>query len=83
MRRSLVLHADAPCAAISQIIVDIDRTKEGGLLLQYGVSGLISDIRLAQLTPSERAHQLWRHSCFEVFARISGQSANRFSSSAG
>jgi hypothetical protein len=75
MRFSLVRHPDAPCDAASDVTADIRRTPDGGLALQYTVRGKIENIAIAPPLTPERSHQLWRHSCFEVFVRVPGQLA--------
>lgn len=39
------------------------------LQLLYRVQGVISEIEIPPATASERADELWLHTCFEVFAR--------------
>ncbi len=72
MHLSLVRHVDAPCAAVSAIVADVTRTAKGGVVVQYNVKGWINELALAKAGPPERSHHLWRHSCFEVFARVPG-----------
>jgi hypothetical protein len=69
----LVRHVDAPFAAVSQMSVEITRTTTGDLSLRYVVKGDIAQILLAEPAPPERSHQLWRHSCFEIFIRMPGE----------
>jgi hypothetical protein len=67
MRRSLRLHPDSFCAAATRIEVDVARPRPGSLMLSYGVSGKISDLRLPPVAAAARADELWRHTCFEAF----------------
>ena len=46
MRRSLRLHPDSLCAAVTQIEVEVARPRAGSLVLHYLVSGEISALRL-------------------------------------
>lgn len=41
--------------------------RSGDLVLQYQVTGKISDLQMPSVTASTRADELWRHTCFEAF----------------
>ena len=69
MRRTLQLDPESVCEAVSGIEVDIARRPDGGVTLRYLVSGSIEDVLLPQPDAPVRAHQLWEHSCFELFIR--------------
>jgi hypothetical protein len=70
MRRALRIHPDCRRDAVSRIDVEITREPEGSLLLQYRTTGLPKLPPLpAPVIESMRADDLWRHTCFEVFAR--------------
>ena len=69
MRRTLALHPDSLCRAVTRIDVDITRPRVGHLVLRYTVTGQIKGVRLPQPTASVRADELWRHTCFEAFTR--------------
>jgi len=69
MRRTLALHPDSRCKAVTRIDVDVARSGPGHLTLRYTVTGKIKDVRLPQVMDSKRADDLWRHSCFEAFIR--------------
>ena len=69
MRRTLALHPDSRCKAVTRIEVEATEIQSGHLVLYYTVSGTIKDVRLPQLTVPARADELWRHTCFEAFVR--------------
>jgi hypothetical protein len=71
MRQALRLHPDSRCAAVTRIDVDVTRPRAASLALSYVVTGKIGDLRLAPITASARADELWRHTCFEAFVRVS------------
>ncbi len=71
LRQALRLHPDSLCAAATKIEVDIARPRPGSLILSYVVSGRISDLRLPPVVAATRADELWRHTCFEAFVRLS------------
>lgn len=70
MRRALILHPDSRCAAVTSIEVDVARARPGVLTLHYLVTGKIGDLRLPPVMAPERMDELWRHTCFEAFARM-------------
>lgn len=69
MRRTLQLDPDSVCDAVRGIEVEVARRPDGGISLHYLVSGAIEDVELPALEAPVRAHQLWEHSCFELFIR--------------
>ena len=69
MRLSLRRHPDSRSEAVTSINVDVERPRPATLVLRYGVAGRISGLHLPRVTASERADELWRHTCFEAFVR--------------
>jgi len=69
MRQALKLHPDSRCVAATRIEVEIARTHPASLVLHYFVTGKIGDLRMPPVTAPARAHELWRHACFEAFVR--------------
>jgi hypothetical protein len=69
MRRTLALHPDSRCTAVTRIDVDVSRPQPSHLVLRYTVTGKVKDLRLPQVTDPKRADDLWRHTCFEAFVR--------------
>ena len=69
MKLALVLHPDSRCTAAMNIDVEVARSHFAHLLLQYRVTGTMSDLRIPSVTASARGDELWRHTCFEAFVR--------------
>ncbi|MFT3727401.1 MAG: DOMON-like domain-containing protein [Terricaulis sp.] len=70
MRLELKLHPDCVCRAVERIEVEVVRPRPAILSLRYAVT---CD-RAAVATPfpkgsSQRADELWKHTCFEAFVR--------------
>ena len=69
MGLALVLHPDSRCTAATHIEVEVARPRAGRLLLQYFVTGKLSDLRMPPVAAPTRGDELWQHSCFEAFVR--------------
>jgi hypothetical protein len=76
MRRSLILHPDSRCDAVTRIDVEAAREGRAGLMLEYQVEGVIVDIRLPAPSAATRTDELWQHTCFEAF--LAGAGAGYF-----
>jgi len=72
MRVALKPHPETPCAAVSEIEVELWRTQSGGLVLRYVATGLIRDVQFPAFSGWTRADGLWEHTCFEAFIRAAG-----------
>lgn len=68
MRATLVPHPDTPSSAVSQISVDIVRAGNK-FSLRYEARGAIEKLALPARATAERTDELWKHTCFEAFAR--------------
>jgi hypothetical protein len=71
MRQALRRHPDSACSAATHIDVEVARPRAGRLVLSYVVTGKISDFRMPPIVVSARSDELWRHTCFEAFVRVS------------
>ena len=69
MRRALNLHPNSRCTAATHVEVDVAFPRSGKLVLQYFVTGKMSDLLIPPVTAHTRADELWRHTCFEAFVR--------------
>jgi hypothetical protein len=50
--------------------VEVEVIRSGGrLALRFAVTGDIADLAIPELANPGRAHELWKHTCFEVFMR--------------
>ncbi len=75
MQLALKLHPHSRCPAVTRIGVGAVRLSAGRLVLHYVVTGAISKIRLPSAAAPARSDELWRHTCFEAFARAQNGSA--------
>jgi len=78
MLATLKRHPDSPCAAVAAIDVEVERSPAGILSLRYTVTGAIGQIAIPELADPSRAHELWKHTCFEVFIRTGGETYCEF-----
>ena len=69
MPQDLKAHPDSPCPAVTAIRAEARRPRPGVLELRYVVSGDVGELRLAPVSASARADELWRRTCFEAFLR--------------
>lgn len=67
MQLALKRHPDRPCAAVSDITVEVAYPRADLIMLTYVAVGTISDLRLTAPSPSFRDDGLWRQTCFEAF----------------
>jgi hypothetical protein len=75
MYRSLSLHPDSRCSAVTRIDVEATRPRPRHLVLRYTLTGKIAELRLPELAPPTRTDELWRHTCFEAFVRSAASDA--------
>lgn len=74
MRHALKLHPDSRCQAVTRIEVEARRTGVG-LALRYVVAGEIAGLAIPEMAKPLRTDDLWKHTCFEAFARGTGDEA--------
>jgi hypothetical protein len=67
VRQSLIVHPDSAPGAVTAIQVEVTRPGPRLLALRYLVSGDTGALLLPRSRPSERADNLWQHTCFEAF----------------
>ena len=75
MLQHLKLHPDLRSGAVERVEVEVSRPKSSVLALRYVVSGKIGELVLPRGAMPKRADELWRHTCFEVFARAPAHDA--------
>ncbi len=68
-------HPATPTHVVRGIQVSVERTTQAELRLVYRLEGDIASIRVPPLSVPLIGHELWRHTCFEAFTRIDGQTA--------
>lgn len=69
---SLVRHPESVCEAVDGIEVSVGFAGPGALALRYAVTGRIDAIRLPAANEQPNAEELWKDTCFEMFARTAG-----------
>ena len=72
MRCRLEPHPNTPCRAFKDIDVEVTRVSSRELELVYRATGSVGDVKLPQMAVPERADELWRNTCFEVFIKTLG-----------
>jgi hypothetical protein len=68
MRLALKRHPDSRSTAETGVEVEVAR-RGGRLELTYFVTGAVQRLRLPGPAASERADELWKHTCLEAFVR--------------
>jgi hypothetical protein len=74
---SLVRHPDAPVGAIHSIEAELDRLP-GGAIATFRILGDISKLIIPPPATPERADNLWRTTCFELFVAGEGAKYREF-----
>jgi hypothetical protein len=74
---SLYRHPDAPAGAIQSIDAELNRM-DGGAVAIFRVRGDISKLVIPPPATPERADNLWRTTCFELFVSGEGASYREF-----
>jgi hypothetical protein len=67
MRRTLQLHPESSCLAVTHIDAEVLRPQAHNVMFTYVVTGTIADLAMPPVATSTRADELWRHTCFEAF----------------
>lgn len=74
---SLYRHPDAPAGAIQSIDADLERMNSGAIAI-FRVRGDISKLVIPPPAAPERADELWRTTCFELFVAGEGAQYREF-----
>ena len=64
---SLLCHPATPCAAITAVTAEARWLPDGRLGFHYVLEGLVAQVKLPVSAQSDRADELWRHTCCEAF----------------
>ena len=64
---TLVCHTQTDSSVIGGIDVVVGGSASGTLNLAFVLEGKLSALRIPEPRASRRAHDLWRHTCFEAF----------------
>jgi hypothetical protein len=72
----LVMHPQPRPAPVRSLSVSGTLNRSGSLVLEYRMSAALERVRLAPSScHAQRRDELWRHTCFELFASRAGQAA--------
>ena len=77
MRLALKLHPMSHTAAIDAIEAQVER-RAGGLTVQFQARGRMDDVIIPDRAAPGRTDELWRQTCFEVFADGPGAGYREF-----
>jgi hypothetical protein len=75
MRVVLTPHPETPSAAVTRIAVEVGPVSGRQVRLRYEVEGRLEDVLVPAPADPERMDDLWKHTCFEAFARVDGAQA--------
>lgn len=64
-------HPETPPGPAARIEAVASRPAPGVLRVDYALAGATRDFLIPAPAPSERADELWKHTCFEAFVRAS------------
>lgn len=68
-------HPATPCSAVHALQGAVERTEDGGLRLQYRLSGDLAQVLFPAPQVPVFTDGLWEHTCFELFVGVQGESA--------
>jgi hypothetical protein len=71
----LVCHPRTRTEVVRRIEARVRRTPDGVLGLTFALAGDLARVRVPPPGPPRIAHDLWRHTCFEVFVAVDGAAA--------
>src|SRR5215470_848092 len=63
----LINHPDTPCMAVESIDSTILWERGNKVTVSYAVKGVVEQLKIPPEGPANRADDLWRHTCFELF----------------
>ena len=75
MKISLLRHPATPAPAVKDIQVSVRWCTAGRLAVAFSLHAELAQLRIPADAISRRADELWRHTCFEMFAKAKGESA--------
>ena len=61
-----------PAPAVRALEVTARAVEGGRLVLSYALDADLERLRIPAEAPAQRAHELWAHTCFEAFLRVTG-----------
>lgn len=69
----LLCHHATP-TAVRGVRARLQPRRDGGLTLAYAIDATAADLQIPAIEMPQRRAELWRHTCFELFAAGSGTS---------
>jgi hypothetical protein len=69
---TLRCHPDTRATAVRSVSIEVTMIGENGVRLAFYLSPAES-LKLPAAAPSRRTHELWRHTCFEMFLKVEGE----------
>ena len=72
---SLDCHPDTPNLSVKKLSCSVVALDNGDLQLNYHLNGDLQRLLIPEPTPSEPKNNLWKHSCFEAFIAVEGDTA--------
>jgi hypothetical protein len=67
MSHELQPHSDSPRLPVDGLTAEARRREGGKLELVYRLSGELEALLIPELSNPNRADELWKHTCFEIF----------------
>jgi len=81
MQAHLQLHPEMHGTPVKTIRVQVMRPAADLIVLRYMLAGALDLIAIPELRSSERADELWRHTCFEAFIALGDGAYYEFNAS--
>lgn len=78
MSFELFPHPDTPTDVVRRVDVAVHRGAPERLTLTCGLDGDVSRIRIPRAEGQARGHELWKHTCYEMFVRAEGDGYYEF-----
>jgi hypothetical protein len=75
MKISLLRHSATPAPAVRDLQASASWRGAGTLAVTFSLNADFAQLKLASPSIPRRVDELWRHTCFEVFAKAIGESS--------
>jgi hypothetical protein len=73
MKIALALHPTTPAPAVREIHARVETANDKRLILTFSLHADLDRLKIPPSASLRRSHELWRHTCFEVFAAAAGE----------
>ena len=71
--QALICHPSNQKSPVNEIQVTLHHEPQGDLLIHYELTGIIEQIKIPALQPSQFVDGLWAHTCFELFIAVNDE----------